>query len=393
MKPFLVVFLLLVVSLPAQDVNQDGIPVLVRPEIKKPETAPKPPPKSPKVVDKAPLAEEAKRLREWETSLTMTADSLAERLRALAERERLLAEKERSFETRRAALEVRKTAIALREEAMKLPGASPPSSPLDAINEEMVVSNVEVKRWTGPNAPSIVGGKAMVIDAANGRILHNKDGGDSVSGAELLQLMTALVICEDGNLDQKVKITDEDTEVAGDKMGLKSGLSFSRAELLQWLLVASGNDVANALARDNAGSVDAFVAKMNARGKLLRLNGTTFTNPSGEDADGQKTTTRDLALLAWECYHQSFIREAVKTKSFKLSVGSETKFATNGNKLLSQMTSCSGMKFGKSTDARTVLITSAERQGRERIIVVLESTDSWVFKDSKVLIDWSLSSD
>ncbi len=395
-------FILLFIAAPlfGQDVNQDGIPVLVRPaSIGQPE-APKPEPPKPKAAPKPkesgdPLAKERKRLQEWEASLSMTADSLAERLRAIAERERLLAEKERAMEARKAALEARKSAIASREEAMKLasePAAAPPA-PLEMVNRKLAVSSVKVNRWSGPKAPSIVGAHAMVIDAANGRILHEKAARQAIPAAELLQLMTALLVCEAGELDKAVKIEESDASVDGEKAGLQAGQTYKRAELLSWLLAAGGNDVATALARDNAGTVDAFVAKMNARGKQLGLLNTTFKNPSGRDTAGQASTARDLALLAWECYHQSFVREAVKVKSFKLSIGGQTRYATNANQLLGQMVACNGMKHGKSQLARTALVTSAEKSGRQRIIVVLKSTDHWVFKDSKVLIEWSLRSD
>lgn len=400
MKNRLFVFFLLLCTASAQDVNQDGIPVLVRP---KPEVkeAPKPKPK-PKPVKKPdtkvdPLAKEKERLKEWESSLAMTADSLTERLRAVAERERLLAEKERAIDTRRAALDARKTAISSREDAIESARISqlPPSaSPLDAVNKSLATpSDVKVKRWTGPNAPSIVGSNAMVLDAVNGRILHNKDAGEISAAADLLQLMTALIICEAGELDKKVKILESDTQAEGTLAGLRANDSHARSELLQWLLISSGSDVATALARDNAGTVSAFVEKMNARGQRLGLKNTTFKNPSGLDSDDQVTTARDLALLAWECYHQSFIREAVKTKSFKMTIAGKTRYATNPNKLLAQMGACTGMKLGKSAQARTALITSAESQGRERIVVVLRSTDSWVFKDTKVLVEWALRSD
>ncbi|MEM1295765.1 MAG: hypothetical protein AAGH89_10400, partial [Verrucomicrobiota bacterium] len=364
----------------------------------KPAPKPKPKPAPPKKTESKedPLAEEKKRLKEWESSLAMTADSLTERLRAVAERERLLSEKERAIDTRRAALDARKVAITSREDAIESAriSALPPSSPLEAVNKALAApSDVKVKRWTGPNAPSIVGAHAMVLDAVNGRILHNKDAGEVTAAADLLQLMTALIICEAGDLDKKVKIAESDTQAEGTLAGLRANDSHPRSELLQWLLISSGSDVAAALARDNAGTIDAFVAKMNDRGRRLGLKNTTFKNPGGIDSDGQVTTARDLALLAWECYHQSFIREAVKIKSFKMTIAGKTRYATNPNKLLAQMGACTGMKQGKSALARTTLITSAESQGRERIVVVLRSTDSWVYKDTKVLVEWALRSD
>lgn len=358
------------VSASAQDTNKNGVPVLVRPGTEVESNLEELDPND-------PLAKEKLRLRKWEEALNLTARSLADRQRSIAEREELVAERERQLAAREAALEVREAALKSREK-------------LVAVRETMP----EVKPWSGPDAPSIVGKHAMVIDARNGRILHQKAAQTEVPVASTQKLMTALLICEAGNLEQEVVIQASDTDVEPVILGFSPGDTYTRAELLKWLLVKSGNDVAIALARDNAGSVGAFAAKMNARAAALGMENTHFLNPNGLTLPGQHSTARDMALLAWEAYQQPFIRECVKMKSLSFELDNGTvRETTNTNRVLKEYEYCNGMKTGYTSASGYCLITSGEKLGRERIVVVLGSTGTWVWKDSQVLLEWALSSD
>lgn len=354
-----------------RDVSPAGIPLLVR-------TAAKPKPKEePKLDPNDPLAAERQKLREWEKALNATADALAERLRLAAERERMLAEREREYSLRVATLDAREEALAGREALVRAKETMP-----------------DVKAWSGPPAPSIVGRFAAVIDPANGRILYRKSAYEPVPVASTQKLMTALLIVEAGNLEKQVRIEASDTEVEPTVLGFKAGESYSRADLLRWLLVKSGNDCAVALARDNAGSVEDFCEKMNAKAKALGMTDSHFKNPNGLPIEGQHSTARDMALLAWECYQQPFIRECVKMKSVRMTLGSGVvREGSNTNKLLRTDDSCNGMKTGFTYAAGNCLISSGMREGRERIVVVLNSSGSAVTRDSESLLEWALRYD
>jgi len=354
----------------AEEVNKNGVPVLVRPGMDLEEEIDELDPND-------PLAKEKLRLRKWEEALNLTARSLADRQRSIAEREELLAERERLVAAREAGLEAREAALKSREQ-------------LVSVRETMP----EVRPWDGPNAPTIVGKYAMVLDARNGRILHSKAANTETAVASTQKLMTALLVVEAGNLDQQVLIQDSDTKVEPVILGFKPGESYSRRELLKWLLVKSGNDVAIALARDNAGSVEAFAAKMNARARELGMENSYFKNPHGLTETGQHSTARDMALLAWECYNQPIIREFVKTESMVFNLDSGVvREATNTNRVLRNNEYCNGMKTGYTIASGYCLVCSGEKNGRERIVVVLGSSSSWVWKDSEVLLEWALSSD
>jgi D-alanyl-D-alanine carboxypeptidase (penicillin-binding protein 5/6) len=159
------------------------------------------------------------------------------------------------------------------------------------------------------------------------------------------------------------------------------------------LLVHSVNDVARALARDNAGSVEAFADKMNTKAVELGMLHSHFVNPNGLPVPGQYSTARDMARLALAAYRSSTIRAIVSTKelAFQFNNGRVETFK-NTNKVLSSLPYCTGMKTGYTEAAGHCLISSGSKNGREVITVVLGERDrSWLWRDSSALLAWGLS--
>jgi len=91
---------------------------------------------------------------------------------------------------------------------------------------------------------------------------------------------------------------------------VKPGETYSRYDLMNVLLVHSMNDVARALARDNAGSIEGFAARMNAKASQLGMHNSTFVNPNGLPVPGQYSTARDMAQVALAAYHNRIIRDS-----------------------------------------------------------------------------------
>lgn len=353
------------------DVGPSGVPMLVRPGMKV--QAPKPEP----IAPNDPLGKEKQRLRDWEQALNLTADSLAGRIKALGDQEQLLRERESAFEARMEALQAREAAVSARESLLRSRETAP-----------------DVKPFSGGPAPAVVGRHAIVIDADDGRILHEKDARSDACVASTQKLMTALIVVEAGDLDHLVVVDEADTKVEPSVLGFRAGETYPRRELLKWLLVRSGNDVAKALARDNAGSEPAFAAKMNAKAAELGMTNSHFVNPHGLTVPGQHSCARDMALLAWTCYQNPFIRECVSLKTFSLKLmHGPVREAVNTNRVLREFSACTGMKTGYTDAAGSCLVTSAEQDGRKRICVVLGSTGSWCAKDSEALLAWSLAND
>ena len=362
------------VSNAQSDLSPEGVPMLIRPgaqaELDETEIDPN-----------DPRAEEKLQLIEWEKKLHAYSEALAERQKSIRIREAELSRLEAKLASEEAAMEKEEAAIAAREELVRARETLP-----------------KVSHWQGPPAPSIYGKYAIVIDAANGRILHEKSARTETPVASTQKLLTALLIVERGNLDEEILIIDSDTRVEPSILGFRAGDTYTRAELVKWLLVRSGNDVAKALARDHSGSVEAFCEKMTARARELGCTDSVFRNANGLPISGQHSTARDMALVAWECYHQPFIRSCIKLVNWSLTLDNgEVRNARNTNKLLYdsryKVEGVNGMKTGYTIASGNCLITSAERDGRQRIVVVIKSNGYQVWPDSKALMEWALSYD
>lgn len=239
--------------------------------------------------------------------------------------------------------------------------------------------------------PSIQGAAIILVDVPTGRVLFHKNSRAPRAVASTQKLLTALLVAESGDLDAIVTIQPSDTAVAPTKLYLRAGQKYSRRDLLQVLLVKSANDVACALARDNAGSVEAFAEKMNARARAMGANDSHFINPNGLPAEGQFSTARDMAIIARNVYAHPLLREFVATKSFEFHFADgRTREITNTNRVLRTAPFCNGMKTGYTDAAGHCLVASAHQDGHDVISVVLGSNKANIWKDTQKLLEWGL---
>ena len=239
--------------------------------------------------------------------------------------------------------------------------------------------------------PVVTAASTIVLDADSGQVLHQINADQARQVASTQKLLTALLIAESGNLDERVRVEPSDTLAEPSKLYIKPGEVYERGQLLQILLVKSMNDVARCLARDNAGSVEAFAAKMNARARSLGMTSSHFLNPNGLPEPGQYSTARDMARVAMAAYRNGTIRGIVRLRSlnFRYADG-RTRTFTNTNQVLKNFPLCNGMKTGYTEGAGRCLISSASHNGRDVISVVLgDSKKIWV--DSYRLLAWGLA--
>lgn len=232
---------------------------------------------------------------------------------------------------------------------------------------------------------------AVLLDAKTGDVLYEKNPDALEYPASATKILTALLVIEQGGLDKKVTIQLEDTKVEPSALYIKPGEEYVRKDLLFALLLKSANDVALTLARDNAGSVEAFAEKMNRRAEALGAIDSHFTNPHGLHDPHHFTTARDLAAIARAAMQQPLFREIVGTPEVGMARGAEWVLMRNHNKLLWQLPGCTGVKTGFTNAAQQVLVSSAIRAGREAISVVLHSNKPGIWEDSKTLLDHGFS--
>lgn len=194
--------------------------------------------------------------------------------------------------------------------------------------------------------------------------------------ASVTKVMTAYLILRDHPLkgnENGDKITidqtaaDEAASVNESRVQVKLGQEFTERQMLQLLLIPSGNNIARALARWDAGTQEAFVAKMQKAAAGLGMKNTTYTGASGYE-ETTKSTAEDQLLLAREVMKNDVFRSVVATPD--VVVPGVPKLYNN-NKLLTTTPGVIGIKTGSSTPAAGALMWAAQKtiDGKPRLIL------------------------
>ena len=230
-------------------------------------------------------------------------------------------------------------------------------------------------------ASAISAEKAVLMDAATGRMIYEKNADDRSLIASTTKMMTALVVCQHCNVLDRVKIPAEAVGIEGSSMYLKEGEVLTVQELLYGLMLRSGNDAAVALAIYCGGTVEGFAELMNDKAREIGLKNTHFVNPNGLDAPDHYSTARDLAVLAAYAMEDPIFARTVGAKTITMG----DRVLTNHNKLLWQLEGAEGIKTGYTKAAGRILVSSASREGRRLICVTINDPDDW--QDHKALME------
>jgi D-alanyl-D-alanine carboxypeptidase (penicillin-binding protein 5/6) len=239
--------------------------------------------------------------------------------------------------------------------------------------------------------PAVAAESAIVVDYHSGRVLYAKNADVPRAVASTQKIITALCVMDAGNIDQTVRIAASDGACEPTKLGLKAGEEYTRRELLKVLMVKSANDVGRALARDVAGSQEAFSAMMNRKAASLGMRNSNFLNPHGLTEPGQYSTARDMAIAGRAAYRSPLMRSYASTKAytFRFNDG-RTRLLENTNKVLKTLPYCTGMKTGTTNASGRCLVSTGTLNGRSVVVVVLKSNSANVWKDSSKLLTWAL---
>ncbi|MEE0945681.1 MAG: D-alanyl-D-alanine carboxypeptidase family protein [Acutalibacteraceae bacterium] len=218
---------------------------------------------------------------------------------------------------------------------------------------------------------------ATLMDGVSGKVLFSKNQDMRLSMASTTKIMTALLLCESGKLDDTVTVTDQMVYVEGTSMGLKTGMKVTGRDLLYGMLLSSGNDAATAAAILVGSNVKGFVAMMNEKATALGLENTNFDTPSGLDGETHYTTSYELALLARYALSNADFKEACKTKKITLKIDGKNITLVNHNKLLSLYEGAVGVKTGFTKKSGRCLVSAAEKDGGLLIAVTLNDGNDW----------------
>ncbi|MBU0688105.1 MAG: D-alanyl-D-alanine carboxypeptidase [Gammaproteobacteria bacterium] len=197
--------------------------------------------------------------------------------------------------------------------------------------------------------------------------------------ASLTKLMTALLVIEQGDLEQLTTISPAAARETGARIKLKSGERYMLQDLLAATLIASANDACHALADAIAGSEREFVKRMNKRASALGMHDTHFENACGHDAKNHYSSAHDLALLAHEVISHpqlltftSRIETGIRSNDGKRDIRFENK-----NALIGRYRGAFGLKTGYTSRAGKCLIAYAKRGDTRVLLVLLHGNDRW----------------
>ena len=225
-------------------------------------------------------------------------------------------------------------------------------------------------------------GKAEIaMELTQNCVLYEKNADCRLPMASTTKIMTAIIIAEDCNLDEQIKVPDESVGIEGSSIYLKHDELISVKDLLYGLMLRSGNDAATALAIHHSGSIENFVSAMNTKAIEIGAEHTHFANPSGLPDDNHYTTARDLCLIACYAMKNPVFAEVVSSKSYS---GDYRSF-TNKNKILYDLEGANGIKTGYTLKAGRCLVSSAKRNNMDVVCVVLNCYD--MYERSKNIIE------
>ena len=211
----------------------------------------------------------------------------------------------------------------------------------------------------------------IVLHAGSGAVLAEKNADTPMLIASTTKLMTALTALDLASPERRVTVQSEWTTVEGSSMYLRAGESYTLRELLEGLLLASGNDAALAIAGSLGG--DAFIEQMNRKAEELGLTVSHFANPHGLDADGHRASAHDLGLIMAAALQNDVLAEILSMRSSCIHGVTYV----NHNKLLWSCRGVNGGKTGYTKAAGRCLVTSCERDGMQLICVTLSDPNDW----------------
>jgi D-alanyl-D-alanine carboxypeptidase (penicillin-binding protein 5/6) len=234
--------------------------------------------------------------------------------------------------------------------------------------------------------------KAGVLVEGEGRTLWGRAPDARRSMASITKVMTAVIALEHSSPADEVTVPAGAIRVGESSAGLIAGEKLTMREVLEALLVKSGNEAGIAIATHVAGSEEQFLDMMNAKARELGLSDTHFANSHGLDADGHHTTANDLAVLARYAMTNSVFRDIVKRSAVTIGKGKRRRTLHTTDQLLGVYSGAVGIKTGYTSDAGYCVVSAAQRHGITLYAVVLGTkSDRARFTDAKALLDWGFA--
>ncbi|EEL97034.1 D-alanyl-D-alanine carboxypeptidase [Bacillus mycoides] len=240
--------------------------------------------------------------------------------------------------------------------------------------------------------PNITGQYGITIDADTGEILYGKREDERSYPASIGKMMTTLLLLENVKEDEEITVTENaiKTESQSKKIKLRAGEKLKRDEALKLMLIISADPIAESIAEHIAGSKNEFVKMMNARAKELGTKHATFKNASGADALGNKVSPYDIAIITKESLKYPIVLEYMNSIHTTLHTSERSpKIANYGREELYDDPYAIGSKSGLSALGKYTVVTVDEKDGKRVINVVLSSTRTQLYPDTKKMAHYA----
>jgi D-alanyl-D-alanine carboxypeptidase (penicillin-binding protein 5/6) len=214
--------------------------------------------------------------------------------------------------------------------------------------------------------------QAFMVDPQTSTVLLFKDADRPMHPSSMAKMMTIYIAFEEITagrlkLDTRFRVSERARNMGGSRMFVELGSEVSVEDLIKGMIVLSGNDACVVIAEGMSGNEDSFAERMTAKARELGMTGTVFKNSSGWPADGQWTTARDLAVLAWRT-----IEDFPKLYRYysEMNWSYNNIKQDNRNRLLKTVPGTDGLKTGHTEEGGYGQATSSIRDGRRLILVV-----------------------
>ena len=238
----------------------------------------------------------------------------------------------------------------------------------------------------------------IVADLDTGQVLAGREMYAAHPPASTIKTLLALTALDEVDLDSTVVATPANTHVECNCAGVIAGHSYSARQLLDAVLLVSGNDAANALA-DMLGGYDVAVDKMNAKAAAIGASNTHATSPSGLDGPGGAgwTTPHDLAAIFRAAMANPVFAQITATPSAPFPTETGERPLINQNDLLVRYPGAIGGKTGFTDAARKTFVGAAERDGRRLVIAMMyglvHEGGPTYWDQAATLLDWGFAQD
>ena len=273
-----------------------------------------------------------------------------------------------------------------------------PATDLNSANSGLN-ANFTMTRLTNPRQmtvaasdalPQVTATAAIVMEVTTGKIIYQRNAWQKMFPASTTKIMTLVLALEHGGLNEIVTVSPTAFGVEGSSLYLEQNDKMPLGELLEGMILLSGNDAATAVAEHCAGNVTNFASQMNQRARQLGAKNTNFTNPHGLPDENHYTTAYDLAVITSHGFKLKKFAEIVslQEKSYQWLHGDDKRLESE-NQMLKIYRGANGVKTGYTQVAGRCLVSSAKRGDVQLVAVVLDSLLMW--HDSVALLDYGFA--